>query len=127
MVDIAQNLITVVDDDHSMSRMLGRVITAAGFDVLCFSSAEEFLESERAKGSACLILDYNLPGITGADLQRKLVEEGKEVPIVFISADADDFTQKRVLNAGAVAFFAKPFRIDSLLAQVRSLASVSLA
>jgi FixJ family two-component response regulator len=126
-VEIPQKLVTVVDDDHSISRMLGRVITAAGFDVLCFSSAEEFLESERAKDSACLILDYNLPGITGADLQRRLVEQGKEVPIVFISAEADDFTQKRVLKAGAVAFFSKPFRIDSLLAQVRTVAALSLA
>lgn len=116
-----RRLITVVDDDHSMSRMLGRVITAAGFDVLCFSSAEEFLESERAGESACLILDYNLPGITGADLQLKLLQQGKNLPIVFISAEADEVTQRRLIKAGAVAFFSKPFRIDSLLTQVRSL------
>ena len=122
-VEISRTLITVVDDDLSMSRMLGRVISAAGFEVLCFSSAEEFLESERAKESACLILDYNLPGITGADLQQKLVREGAELPIVFISADADEMAQRRVMNAGAVAFFPKPFRIDSLLTHVRSVAA----
>ena len=122
-MEIHRTLITVVDDDHSMSRMLGRAISAAGFEVLCFSSAEEFLESARAKGSACLILDYNLPGITGADLQQKLVREGAELPIVFISADADEIAQRRVMKAGAVAFFPKPFRIDSLLTQVRSIAA----
>lgn len=113
-------LISVVDDDRSMSRMLQRVITAAGLDVASFDSAEEFLNSDALTDSACLILDLNLPGMSGADLQQHLNDSGWEIPIIFISAQADETTKRRVLKAGAAGFFDKPFSIESLLDTVRS-------
>jgi FixJ family two-component response regulator len=123
----ANHLISVVDDDPSMSRMLCRAIKAAGLNVDAFSSAEEFLDSEASRASDCLILDMNLPGMSGLELQRLLNASRLEVPIIFMSAQVDEATQRRALEAGAVGFLHKPFSIESLLATLRSipLASVS--
>ena len=114
-------IISVVDDDQSMSRMLCRVLTSAGFTVKSFTSAEEFLDSRGFTDSACLILDMNLPGMSGDELQWVLNGRGFDLPIIFISADADEAIQKRVLDSGAVAFLDKPFNIDILLDKIRSI------
>ena len=119
--------ISVIDDDPSMARMLQRVITAAGFDVVRFASAEEFLSSAALADSACLILDLNLPGMSGIDLQQHLNDSGHEIPIIFISAQADEVVRRRVLEAGAAGFFNKPFSIDSLLATVHALPALALS
>ena len=116
-----RNLISVVDDDPSMSRMLCRAIKAAGLSVDAFCSAEEFLDSEASRVSACLILDVNLPGMSGLELQRLLNASRLEVPIIFMSAQADEATQLRAFKAGAVGFLRKPFSIQSLLATLRSI------
>jgi FixJ family two-component response regulator len=112
----ANQLISVVDDDPSMSRMLCRAIKAAGLSVDAFGSAEEFLDSEASRASVCLILDINLPGMSGLELQQRLNASRLEVPIIFISAQADEATKLRALKAGAVGFLRKPFSIESLLA-----------
>ena len=114
-------LISVVDDDPSMSRMLCRAIKAAGLSVDVFGSAEEFLDSAASRASVCLILDVNLPGMSGLELQQRLNASRLEVPIIFMSAQADEITQRRALKAGAVGFLRKPFSIESLLATLRSL------
>ena len=120
-------LISIVDDDPSISRMLIRVLTSAGYDVQSFGSAEEFLRSEEAESCACLILDMKLPGIGGPDLQRQLLDRRLEIPIIFISADADEEAQQQLLDAGAAAFLSKPFSLDQLLAAVRSAVCLTLA
>ena len=117
----SSTIISVVDDDQSMSRMLSRVLTSAGFTVKSFTSAEEFLDSRGFTDSACLILDMNLPGMSGDELQWILNGRGFDLPIIFISADADEAIQKRVLDSGAVAFLDKPFNIDILLDKIRSI------
>jgi len=120
-VSTTSTIISVVDDDQSMSRMLSRVLTSAGFTVKSFTSAEEFLDSRGFTDSACLILDMNLPGMSGDELQWILNGRGFDLPIIFISADADEAIQKRVLDSGAVAFLDKPFNIDILLDKIRSI------
>ena len=115
------HLIAVVDDDPSMSRMLCRVIRAAGLSVDVFGSAEEFLDSEASRASDCLILDINLPGMSGLELQQRLNASRLELPINFMSAQADEATQRRALKAGAVGFLHKPFSIESLLTTLRSI------
>jgi FixJ family two-component response regulator len=114
-------LISVVDDDPSMSRMLCRAIKAAGLNVDAFGSVEEFLDSEASRASDCLILDMNLPGMSGLELQQRLNASRLEVPIIFMSAQADEATQLRALKAGAVGFLCKPFSIELLLATLRSI------
>ena len=115
------SLISIIDDDRSMSRMLSRVVRAAGFSVLSFDSAEAFLNSNAVRESACLILDMNLPGMSGVDLQQRLKNSGRQTPIIFISGHADEAVKRMVMEAGAAGFFSKPFKIDVLLETVRSL------
>jgi FixJ family two-component response regulator len=115
------SLIAVIDDDQSMARMLSRVIRAEGLGVEWFRSAEEFLNSGSLCDFDCLVLDMNLPGMSGIDLQRRLNDSGVEIPIVFISGQAEEATRQYALAAGAAGFFSKPFSIDSLLANIRSL------
>jgi len=115
------SLITVVDDDSSMCRMLSRAITSAGVHVESFNSAEEFLDSGRLQESACLILDVDLPGMSGIDLQSQLHERGEDVPIIFISGKHSVPARDRALSAGARGFFFKPFSIDSLLNAIHTI------
>ena len=114
-------LITVVDDDPWMCRMLTRIISAAGFDVAAFTSAEEFLDSGRLADSACLILDIDLPGMSGIKLQQWLNNSNHHIPIIFISGKGDAQTRECVLQAGAAHFFNKPFSMDSLLTTIHAV------
>jgi two-component system response regulator FixJ len=107
--------IAIVDDDQSVGRMLCRVISAEGFAVQWFRSAEEFLDSGTLGDYACLILDVNLPGMSGVELQQRLNDADLEIPVVFISGQADDTTRQELLRNGAAGFLSKPFSIDSLL------------
>jgi FixJ family two-component response regulator len=115
----ARNLICVVDDDPSMSRMLTRIISSLKLEVAAFSSAEEFLESGRVRESSCLILDVNLPGMSGIELQQKLNNDPQRVPVIFISGASDEPTRERALEKGPAAFFKKPFRIDAILKTIQ--------
>src|SRR4029079_3271628 len=94
-VSTTSTIISVVDDDQSMSRMLSRVLTSAGFTVKSFTSAEEFLHARGFTDSACLILDMNLPGMSGDELQWILNGRGVHVPIDFICAGAAHASHNR--------------------------------
>lgn len=119
-------LIAVVDDDPSMVRMLRRALSVEGLDVESFVSAEEFLEADCSE-YACLILDVDLPGMSGVNLQKNLIEAGTDVPVIFMSGECDEATRLHVLKAGAAAFFRKPFNIEPLLAAVRSVACLMIS
>jgi FixJ family two-component response regulator len=123
----AENLICVIDDDRSMSRMLARAISAAGFEVACFDTAEAFLDSGVVSESTCLILDVDLPGISGIDLLRSLNNSQPQLAVVMISGEATEETRLHAFGAGAIAFFDKPFNVEALLAAVRSELAVPLA
>jgi len=110
-----------------MARMLCRAINAEGFDVRLFASAEEFLDSGRFEENNCLILDVNLPGISGIELQQHLNDSGVEIPILFVSAQTDEALRQRALDAGAAGFFSKPLSIDALLSSIRSVLALSLS
>lgn len=111
----------MVDDDESMCRMLARAIQAAGFDVAVFRSAEEFLNSGNIAASDCLVLDVDLPGMNGIELQQHLNESSNGLSIILMSGHADEQTKKRALRAGATEFFNKPFRIASLVTAIRKM------
>jgi len=113
--------VSVVDDDESMRRMLSRGIQAAGFDVAVFNSAEEFLDSGNPSNSGCLVLDVDLPGMNGIELQQRLNESGTGISIIFMSGHADERIKKRALEAGAAGFFSKPLCISTLVATIRTL------
>lgn len=115
-----KTVISVVDDDESIRRALVRMIKSVGLDVETFASAEEFLASGDLINSACLILDVGLPGISGIDLQERLNSASCHIPIIFLTANVDDRTRERVMKAGAVNCFSKPFSRNALLDAVRA-------
>jgi FixJ family two-component response regulator len=88
---------------------------SAGLAAEVFASAEEFVASPSRYQTTCLILDVRMPGRDGLELQRRLVESNWKVPIIFISAEADAEVRARALQAGAIAFFHKPFSSAALL------------
>jgi FixJ family two-component response regulator len=115
-----QQLVCVVDDDALIRDSTVRLIRSFGFRVEAFASAEEFGSSDYLEETACLILDVRMPGMDGLELQYHLSEAGERIPIVFITAHADDEQERRAMEAGAVGFLYKPFSQESLLQAVRS-------
>jgi FixJ family two-component response regulator len=111
-------LIGIVDDDSGVRESISSLVRSAGFRAAVFSSAEDFLQSEELKQAACLILDVRMPGITGLDLQTRLVERALRLPIIFATGHADEDVQRRALDKGAVAFLYKPFADENLFAAI---------
>ena len=110
-------LVSIVDDDQSVRESLPDLLKALGFSVRAFASAEDFLASECVDQTECLVLDVSMPGMTGPELQDEMARR-RRLPIIFITAHADDATRSRVMDAGAVAYLMKPFNESSLLAAI---------
>ena len=113
-------IISIVDDDDAVRNSLDDLIRSIGFRTQGFASAEAFLNSNGACGTACLILDVRMPGMNGLDLQRRLVAGNRQIPIIFITSHADDDARGRALAAGAVAFLYKPFREEELITAINA-------
>ena len=111
----AEAMVFVIDDDESMREALKSLIRSVGLRVETFASAQEFLESRQPNVAACLILDVRMPGLSGLDLQRDLVERNIHIPIIFITGHGDIPMSVRAMKAGAVEFLTKPFRDQDLL------------
>jgi FixJ family two-component response regulator len=104
----ARELVAIVDDDASVRRSLDRLIRSFGYRTQVFGSADEFLASTEHDRAACLLLDVRMPGTDGLTLQRRLVERGTRIPVVFITAQATDEEERRAWSSGAVGFLRKP-------------------
>ena len=115
-----ESIVYIVDDDLSVRRSTERLIRSAGFKVLTFPSAGEFLASAKPEGPACLVLDVRMPGLSGMELQRELAQSGIHIPIIFITGHGDIPMSVRAMKAGAVEFLTKPFRSRALLDAVRA-------
>ncbi len=113
-------IVYVVDDDLSVRRSTERLIRSAGLKVQTFISAREFLKHPRIEGPACLVLDVRMPGLSGMDLQRELMQAKNPLPIIFITGHGDIPMSVRAMKAGAVEFLTKPFRSRGLLEAVRA-------
>lgn len=113
-------LIAIVDDDDALRNSLDNLLRSVGFRVYGFASAEAFLQAQPAPETACLLLDMRLPGMNGLALQRQLVAAHGSLPIIFVTAYADDDVRARALAAGAVAFLSKPCREEELLAAIEA-------
>ena len=108
-------LVAIVDDDELFQRSIERVVRSAGFSVVTFGSAEDFLASADLDRAACAILDMRLPGMNGLDLQQRLITRPRPMPIVFVSAHDEAIPRAKALHAGAIAFLKKPFDNNALL------------
>ena len=108
-------LIYVVDDDASVREALSSLIRSVGLRVEAFASAQEFLAHPQADAPSCLVLDVQLPGLSGLDLQQELAKADIQIPIVFLTGHGDIPTSVRAIKAGALEFLTKPFNDEDLL------------
>ena len=108
-------LISIIDDDESMLESTKGLVRSLGYQVATFESGEEFLKSERVDETSCLIADVRMPGLSGIDLQHRLIARGVRIPTIFITAFPEEGTRRRAMTAGAVGYLGKPFSEESLL------------
>ena len=111
----AQPTVIVIDDDQAMREFISGLIRSVGFQVKMLASVDEFHQSGRPGGPACLVLDVRLPGLSGLDLQRELASSRIELPIVFITGHGDVRMSVQAMKGGAIEFLTKPFRDQDLL------------
>ena len=114
-----QPTVFLVDDDPGISRALASAGQLLNLPVLSFSSAEQFLRCYDRSQPGCLILDIKMPGMSGLELQQKLITEGIHLPVIMISGHADVRIAVEAMSRGAVTLLEKPFRLDELLAHIR--------
>ena len=108
-------IVMIVDDDETVRRAARRLIRSYGYAVETFVSADDFLASGRLSETACLVLDVQMPGLNGLELQSRLVAEGHQVSIIFITAFDDENARAQALKAGALSYLVKPFEEADLL------------
>ena len=113
-------LVSVVDDDVSVRRSTRRLLRTSGLQAEAFASAEDFLQSGRVAETGCLILDVSMPGMDGLELQRRLDETGRLIPVVFLSARASEEEERQALRAGGAGFLRKPVSKEALLHAIRA-------
>ena len=112
-------IIAIVDDDPSAREGLSSLIQSAGWRAETFASAQEFLARPRAEVASCLLLDLQLPGLSGLDLQKRMAEVGLEIPIVFLTGHGNIPASVKAMKAGAIEFLTKPFDEQELLQAIQ--------
>jgi FixJ family two-component response regulator len=117
---VRENLISIVDDDESVRRTTTLLIESFGFRAATFESAETFLKSDHLQNTSCLIVDVQMPGMNGLQLQSHLTAVGCGIPIIFITAYESNDSRERAMQAGAAGFLGKPFGDEHLLQTIRS-------
>jgi FixJ family two-component response regulator len=118
-VSVERSVVMIVDDDDSIRKAARRLIRSFGLAVESFASADDFLASGRIDATACLVLDVNMPGLSGLELQRHLSALHYHIPIIFITAFADEAVRVQAVTAGACRYLIKPFEEDELLEGIR--------
>ncbi len=118
--EITERVVHVVDDDANLLRGIARLLRSHGYTPKTYSSATDFLSAGTPAGPACLVLDLNMPGMTGLELQRLIADNQSNVAIVFISGQGDLPAAVRAMKAGAVDFLTKPFEGDTLIAAINA-------
>jgi FixJ family two-component response regulator len=102
-------VISIIDDDASVRAATDNLLRSLGYTVYVFASAEEFLRSTHLNDTSCVIADIQMPGMSGVDLQARLLAQGYSVPFIFITAFPEETIRARALKAGAICFLTKPF------------------
>ena len=126
---VSQNcpIIFVVDDDISVREALEALIRLEGMEVRTFSSAQDFLAYPRTSAPSCMILDVSLPGLNGLELQKRISNEHRDMPIIFITGYGDIPMSVQAMKAGAVEFLTKPVADQALLNAIRNAVDRSRA
>ena len=108
-------VISIVDDDESVREATKGLVRSLGYTAVTFGSAEEFLSSERMPETSCIIADVQMPGVSGVEMQDRLIAEGHRLPVIFITAFPEDRIRERALEAGAIGYLSKPFNEEHLI------------
>jgi FixJ family two-component response regulator len=120
-------IISIIDDDESVRSSLRSLVRSLGFDACTFSSAEEFLRSSHVNKTCCLITDLQMPGLNGVELQQLLLAQGQHMPIIFVTAFAEERIQARAMDLGALGFLSKPFDCQALVKLISGALEMGLA
>ena len=118
-MQVADKLIAVVDDDASVRSATVDLLASVGFACEAFEAAEDYLRSDAANRTACLILDVRMPGLNGLELQRLMADQGRAVPIIFITSYPNERVRRRAIGAGAICYLSKPYSEKELLDCIR--------
>jgi FixJ family two-component response regulator len=108
-------VISIVDDDKSVREGTRRLIRSLGYATAAFASAEEYLLSDHLQDTSCLITDIKMHGMSGVEMQRRLIADGYRTPIIFMTAFPEEEIRERVLEAGAFGFLSKPVNESCLI------------
>lgn len=120
MTSPLSGIVAIVDDDAAVRTALSRLLSACAIRTRSYASARDFLDSLAAETPACLIVDFQIPGMTGLELQEQLSRSGVTIPTIVITANGDPETRRRCLAAGAAAYLGKPCDAALLLASINS-------
>jgi FixJ family two-component response regulator len=115
MTSSDQPTVLIIDDDSRMREAMQRLLKTVGLHFESFATPQDFLGHKLPDGPSCLVLDVRLPGMSGLDLQSKLIEAGVQIPIIFISGHGDIPMTVKAMKSGAVEFLTKPFRDQDLI------------
>jgi FixJ family two-component response regulator len=108
-------MISIIDDDRSVREAVKSLIRSLGYDAVTFASAEEYLGADRARDSECIITDVQMPGMTGIDLEDRLIADGYRRPIIFMSALSVEDAGADAFRTAASRFLKKPFSDERLI------------
>jgi FixJ family two-component response regulator len=114
-------LISIVDDDQSVREGLRRLLGSVGFAVNTFASTEEYLSSNQARNADCLLLDIRMPGKGGIELQRQLVANHSQIPVIFITAHEEEIARVEALEGNVGVALIKPFSEEALLNAINNV------
>lgn len=120
----ARKVVLVVDDDPGVLKSVGRLLKAAGFDVVVLASAEALSRYGNLHEIACFVLDIHLNGVSGLELRRRLVLWGIQSPVIFITADDSPVTRDQALASGGIDCLIKPFQANSLLNAIENAIAI---
>jgi FixJ family two-component response regulator len=117
-MESSRPLVAVVDDEESVRCALARLLRASGFDAECFASGEAFLGSLAGRRPDCVVLDLQMGGMSGRDVQRQLIGLPTSVPLIIITAHDEPRIREQSLADGAAAYLRKPLRGEALIRSV---------
>ena len=113
-------IVSIIDDDDSIRSAIDDLVCSLGLEAHTFESAEDFLKSPDREATSCIICDLQMPGMSGQDLQRRLIAEGRRMPIIFITAFPEPRIRESIMAKGALAFLEKPFDCGKLVGLIRA-------